>query len=419
MTLRYPLAVLMLLCFGAGPRADNERAASEDADKAWKYVVPASGETMEHPPLLPLGLSERRPDLVTREPAYKSVKPLYGLLRYGSGTSPQVVIVLDEGEAGAFDLYVDAARDPEIAGKQIAAGEGRQRRAAIKSEISYLDRVSDEYPRQVIFRRGAIGDSLAVATLGYLEGEVSIGGHAVACRRVDGDANGLFSDPRDRLWLDLNGDRLWDAFSEQFPVQPVMQLGGRRYAVRTDQAGTRLALEEITGVGTLKLQLRSVAAGTAIRDIEVALMGDDGSAYATRADGAAMIVPAGKYAVRSLRLSLLPAGSMKPWNFQFTRFDTPREAEWHTVAAGEEIAIDPCGSLRLIAEGEELKRAAKPGQMLTVHPRLYTAEGLLITCSDFHERPAELGDSRNQNQAQTSLCQTGGEAVTQQLSGFA
>jgi len=55
MLLRYPLATSMLLCFGAGLRADSERA-----DIAWKYVVPAAVESREHPRPVPLGPSSLR-----------------------------------------------------------------------------------------------------------------------------------------------------------------------------------------------------------------------------------------------------------------------------------------------------------------------------------------------------------------------
>ena len=424
--MRIRLAFLVLVVL-AGPTQLQAQQQPKSVGSDWNYVVPAAGEPMEHPPLVPLVLFDKQPELVTKEPAYRGVRRLYGLLRYGSDASPQVAIVLDQRSVSGdglrdgdqFDLYVAATRDPEITERQVVAGEGRLRRAAIKSEITYLDRVAEEYPRQVVLRRGAIGASLGVATLGYLEGQVTIGDKAVAARRVDGDANGLFSDPRDRLWLDLNADGQWDAFSEQFPVQPVMLLDGKRYAVRTDQAGTRLALEEVTGVGTLKLQLASLAKGATVRSLEVALMGDDGSAYAARADGAAITVPAGKYAVRALRVSLVPADSSKPWNFQFTRYDLPKEREWRRIAAGEEVTIDPCGPLRLVAEGDELKHPIKPGHLLTVNPRLYTAEGLLINSCDFHEKPAELGDSSNQNSCETNLCQTDGTVIASHTSGFA
>ena len=72
-----------------------------------------------------------------------------------------------------------------------------------------------------------------------------------------------------------------------------------------------------------------------------------------------------------------------------------------------------------VAEGNELKHPIKRGQSFTVLPRLYTAEGLLINSCDFHEKPAELGDSSNQNSCETSLCQTDGTVVTSHTSGFA
>ena len=411
-------AFLLASCLSAALASTLAQETPSPPASAWRYVVPAAGEPMEHPPLVPLALGLKRPDLVVNEPAYRG-RARYGLLRYGSDTSPQVVVVVTEREGSEFDLYVNAARDPEIIQKQLVAGDGRLRRTAITSEITYLSRPAEEYPRQVIFRRGLIGDSLSVATLGYLEGRVESEGRTVAARRVDGNANGLFSDPQDRLWLDLNGDGQWDAFSEQFPLQPVMVFGGKRYAVRTDQAGTRLALEQITGVGTLKLQLATLPTGTTVRTVEVALMGDDGSAYSARSDGEAVTVPVGKYAVRSLRLSVIERGTKKPWNFQFSRYELPAEHQWHLVVAGQELILDPCGLLKLTAEGADLAKPAQPGRDVVVSPRLYTAEGLLINSSDFHEKPVDLGDSSNQNPAQVTLCQTDGTRVAEYSSGFA
>lgn len=394
-------------------------AADESAPTSgWKYVVPAAGGAMEHPPLVPVALSEKKSDLILREPSYRG-QPLYGLLRYGSDTSPQVPIVVVSRNGGEFDLYVDANRDGEIAEKESTSGQDRLRRIAITSEINYLDRVSDEYPRQVVFRRGVIANSVGVATLGYLEGQVEIAGRKIAARRVDGDANGLFSDPRDRVWLDLNGDGQWDPFSEQFPVQPVMVLSGARYALRTDQPGTRLALEEIAGVGTLRLRLATLPTGAEVRTIEVALMGDDGSAYAVRSDGEAVTVPVGKYAVRSLRLSVVDSATKKPWNFQFTRYEPPEEKHWHHVAAGEELTLDPCGPLRLTAEGNDLKKPARSDRDVVVNPRLFTAEGLLITTSDCNDKPVQTFDRGHENCAEVTLCQTDGTKVAQHTSGFA
>jgi len=373
---------------------------------------------MEHSQLVPLPLSEKKPDLILKEPAYRG-QPLYGLLRYGSDTSPQVPIVVVAREGDNFDLYVDANRDGEVSDKELATGQDRLRRVAITSEINYLERVSDEYPRQVIFRRGLVANSIGVATLSYLEGQVELAGRKVAARRVDGDANGLFSDPRDRLWLDLNGDGQWDPFSEQFPVQPVMVVSGTRYALRTDHAGTRLALGEITGVGVLRLRLATLPEGAVVRTVEVGLMGDDGSAYSARSDGQAVTVPVGKYALRLLRLSVVDAASRKPWNFQFSRYDPPHEKHWHQITAGQELTLDPCGPLQLTAEGNDLKRPAQPGRDVVINPRLWTAEGLLITSSDCNEQPMQFSERGPENCAEVALCQTDGTKVAQHTSGFA
>ena len=393
--------------------------ADESARSAWKYVVPAAGESMEHPPLFSLPLSAKRPELVEGEPAYESGRPLYGLLRYGSDTSPQVVLVVDARYDGEFRLYVNAERDLDISAKHIAAGQGSLRRAAITSEITYLDRVAEQYPRQVIFRRGILGTSISVATLGYLEGQVQLGSRTVAARRVDGDANGLFSDLRDRLWLDLNADGKWDAFSEQFPMRPVLVLEGKRFAVRSDQAGTRLSLEEITGVGTIRLQLAALPTGTTIRELEVSLAGSDGSAYAARADGAAIEVPEGEYFVRAVRVSVEHGTPKKPWNFVFTRYELPAKQQWQTVNKGQEITLDPIGPLRLVLEGAELDKRIRPGHTITANPRLYTASGLLINSCDFNEKPLESWRTENQNTAEVALCQTDGTGVGSHTSGFA
>src|SRR5207249_8031433 len=101
-----PRCLLFAAVLSAGIRV---ALSADDAALAgsWRYVVPAAGEAMEHPPLVPLALGEKKPDLILKEPVYRG-QPLYGLLRYGSDTSPQVPIVVIARDDGEFDLYVDA-----------------------------------------------------------------------------------------------------------------------------------------------------------------------------------------------------------------------------------------------------------------------------------------------------------------------
>ena len=385
---------------------------------SWRYVVPEPGQPMEHPPLVSLPLGDKPPQIVNGEPKYRG-KALYGLLRYGSLNSPQVILVVDDVGSEDFDLYVDSDRSGHIEPKQIAAGKERVRRAAAISEVSYLDQPSEKYPRQILLRRGITGKTLGVATLGYLEGRVNAAGKSLACRRVDGDANGLYTDLRDRLWLDLNADGKWDPFSEQFPMAPVLVLDGKRYAVRSDQGGTRLAFEEITGEGTIRLELGTLAPGAKVRSLEVSLMGEDGSAYAVRSEGEAIKVPQGGYAVRAVQLAIEQSGDNRPWNFQFTRSDLPTAQQWNRVKTGETIAIDPVGPLVLSAESPQLDQPVAAGTEVTVRPRLVTVGGLWITSSHFNDKPVESWERGKENCAETTLCQTDGTRVGSHTSGFA
>jgi hypothetical protein len=406
---------IMWVCFVLGAMA-SRLCAAEDA--AWRYVVPQPGEPMEHPPLVSLSLGDKAPEIVKGEPKYRG-QALYGLLRYGSPNSPQVILVVDDAGGGDFELYVDSDRSGHIDRKQIAAGKDRVRRAAAISEVSYQSQPSEQYVRQIVLRRGITGKTLGVATLGYLEGKVNAGGKSLACRRVDGDANGLYTDLRDRLWLDLNADGKWDPFSEQFPMAPVLILDGKRYAVRSDQGGTRLALEEITGEGTIKLELATLVPGAKIRSLEVSLMGEDGSAYAVRAEGETIQVPQGGYAVRAVQLAIEQADDNRPWNFQFTRYDLPTAQQWQQVKTGETITLDPVGPLVLSAESPQLDQPVAAGTDVTIRPRLITAGGLWITNCNFNDKPVESWDRSKENCAETTLCQTDGTRVGSHTSGFA
>jgi hypothetical protein len=406
------LAALGCLSPSAGAAAEEPPVAD------WRYIVPDSGQPMEHPPLVSISLGDKKPEIVKSEPKYRG-KVLYGLLRYGSPNSPQMPLVVDEVSGSDFDLYVDGQRSGHIDGERKVSSDGRTRRAAVVSEVSLENQPSEQYPRQIVLRRGIVGKSIGVATLGYLEGRVQVGGKLIACRRVDGDANGLYADLRDRIWLDLNADGQWDAFSEQFPMTPAMVLFGKRYAVRSDQGGTRLALEEITGEGTIKLELATLAPGAKIRSIEVSLMGDDGSAYAVRADAEAIKVPEGGYAVRAVQLSLEQPGDERRWNFQFTRNELPTAEQWKRVKKDEEVKIDPIGPLVLVAESPQLDQPVAAGADVTIKPRLYTAGGLWITSCDFNDQPLESWDRGKENCAETTLCHTDGTRVAAHSSGFA
>src|SRR5262249_48659390 len=132
-------------------------------------------------------------------------------------------------------------------------------------------------PRAVLFQLGRVSRTLSFATCGYLEGRTKLGDRTVVIRRVDGDGNGFFSYPEDRLWIDLDGDGRWDPLQEQFLFAPVLSFGTTRYAVRSDPLGRRLAFERLEGTGTLRFVVQSLALAARVENLTATLLGRDGS----------------------------------------------------------------------------------------------------------------------------------------------
>src|SRR5262245_29913028 len=220
----------------------------------WRYVVPKAGDPFAHPPLRVIALGTRKPPGLKETIRYRGSKQRYARLVYGSGRTAPVTVVVDEIAADKVDLYVDAGRAGEITGKDRVAGAGLTWRTPLKA-VLHVGETVKEFPRTVCFRYGPVSRTLAVATCGYVEGKVRLGGKDITVRRTDGDANGLFADAQDRLWLDRDGSGAWDSATSEFLFAPILRLGQRRVAVRADAWGLKLALAPLEGTGKLKLAL--------------------------------------------------------------------------------------------------------------------------------------------------------------------
>ena len=237
----------------------------------WRFVCPQPGDPFEHPPLRALAFSRTRPDDVKEMVHYRGARQRYAQIRYGSPGSVRITVVLDEASSSDVDLYVDSDRNRRIEARDRVAGKGRTWRlplsvAVVEGETTTL------VPRSAVFRLGATGITFSFAAAGYLEGTIGLAGRPHAVRRTDGDGNGFFTDAQDRLWIDVNDDGQWDASSEQFLYSSILPLGRERYAVRSDELGTRLALTTVDGSGSIRLKLNrpanSPARHRAARDLD-------------------------------------------------------------------------------------------------------------------------------------------------------
>lgn len=408
---------ILALSLGIGSAAFSAILAAEDrvTEPELRYVVPNAGEPFEHPPLTAIPLSDEKPSDLIEQVQYRGTARRYGQLRFGTPNSVRVTVVVDQRVNREFDLYVDANRNFQLEPKELITGDGPVRRMKLRAEIRHVDE-AEHRARTVMLRRGVTGGSIGFATVGYLAGETNIGGRTCAVRRVDGDGNGLFTDARDRLWLDRDGNGEWDPFTEQLPLLPVMKFDDVRYAVKSDVVGTSLGFEPIVGEGKIRLRCQPSGPNSQVADLFVMLVGSDGSAISVRCGDVAVAVPVGQYAVQSVTLAVRPAANGTPWHFGFARHGTPAEKDWHRVEKDATVTIDPVGTLTFAVVANE-GRPTAPGKDVRIQPQLTTQDGLIInSCT--------LGTARdrwsaNESQAQIKLVSLAGEVLHQAQSGFA
>jgi hypothetical protein len=415
---------LVLMCMAAGAFLALPVAQAR-ADDEWRYVLPEAGAEHEYPPLRAIPLAGDKPEDLKEQAEFRGSSRRYAQLRYGSPNAARVAIVVDQLSPGEVDLYVDLNRNRTIEPKERCSGENRLWRVPLNVEYAEGE-VFKRLPRELVFRLGSTGRTLSYAAAGYLEGTLPIpegGGTKIAVRRMDGDGNGFFTDPQDRLWIDLNRDGRWDAVDEQFLYASILTIGGQRYAVRSDERGTHLVLSRLEGTGTIQLAARQKPApnssepGTLgrITEIAVTLVGRDGSAVGLRGPNAKATVPIGEYRVSAVALSLDDLAGGPRWNFVFSDNQAGDDRRWHELAKDATLSIDPLEKLDFATGAWQTDGKCRPGDDLTFQPKLLTADGLLInTC---YRGSHDTG--RDGTSASIQLSTSDGTLLSTAQSGFA
>jgi hypothetical protein len=302
--------------------------------------------------------------------------------------------VADEiGDADA-ELYVDADRNRRIDEKDRIPG--RDGTWSLPIKVALVQGESTTYANSaIVIRRGQTGIIWTCATAGYREGQALIDGRECLCRRIDGNVNGRYADAEDLLWIDRNHDGRWDPANEQFRMAPVLQLGGRRYVVRADEAGDSLTIEPLRGAGAVRLRLDEIGRSLRLVELSGMFVSRDGAAVAVAAEQVESTVPAGEYRLSSLAMTLQSKDGPSPaWSYVFSSSGGIDTKGWKQVRDGETVEFDPIGALEFRAGIDE--KTCRPGDDLAVQPRLYTGGGLLInTC--FRGSPASpaLSDGPN------------------------
>ncbi|NOX54856.1 MAG: hypothetical protein GXP27_10545, partial [Planctomycetes bacterium] len=148
----------------------------------------------------------------------------------------------------------------------------------------------------------------------------------------------------------------------------------------------------------------------------VLVVAEDGSAFTLTRPGQTQAVPVGRYALEVVSLVVQSSDSDKPLQFVFTRIFGGESERWHSVEADQTVTVHPFSQLRfeLLPEDEE---TVKPGQAITVSPRLLTADGLMLNGSWFGQAD-RLSPESQYNSATVRLVDGKGQVLDKGLSGF-
>ena len=80
--------------------------------------------------------------------------------------------------------------------------------------------------------------------------------------RTDDSGNGLWFDPDDRFWIDVNGDARFDPLREKFACRTTCVIGATQYAVAADSRGSAFSVTAARGHGTTRSGTRRYWTGT-------------------------------------------------------------------------------------------------------------------------------------------------------------
>ncbi|QDV06447.1 hypothetical protein Poly30_19560 [Planctomycetes bacterium Poly30] len=371
------------------------------------YIVPPEGAPMRHPSPVALPLVSTAFEDVRIAVALTGDRQRFARLRYGEPDSVRVTAVLDLHESGAAALYLDQNRDLVITNDELVPEVSEDARAwdvSLSAHVRNAEGETNPLPRRLCFELNESASILAASTLGWLEGEISIGEDATRVRRRDSNVNGFFGDHGDQLWIDRNGDGEWAAFGELYSSLPFLTLpeerGRVRYAVRSNREGDRLRLTEANEFGTIEIALHR--AGAEIRDdvrsVEAILVGRDGTVVSVREHARATEVPTGDYRLSTLTLQLSPSEEdpeQPDWTFVFSEAFRPTEASWRRVAAGGALTLDPVReALSLELALPENAKTLTIADSVRAQPYLYLGADRLLIRNAYRGSRGWIGPSQ-------------------------
>jgi hypothetical protein len=372
------------------------------ADERWNYAAEAGQRSDLFFVSLPLG--DTPPADLEVGIKWTGVRRHFAQLRYGAADSTRIAVAVDERADGSADVYVDADRTRRLGLEMKLPKPGPTWTMTLTAGAG-----ANEAERTVLLHWGPKAKVLGLATLGGVEGTARLGGREVRCRVVDADGNGLFSDPKDVLRIDLDGDGKFNLFAEQYRLRPLLTFGKERWVVRGRPLDGAVSFAPLAGLGTIRLDLPPALAKA--ESVVVQMTSTDGVSVALEKN-MKVEAPPGKYSVVAVNFTL-PAKDGKRWKYAFYKDWAGKPPEFD-VAVGKETKLDPLGKLEFTLTAREDLERLRSGQEIQLQPSWKSSTGLQVNTVFWGDQNEES----SQPHAAVELSRAGGKVIGRHRSGF-
>ena len=246
------------------------------------------------------------PKDVTLDMSIPEVELRFGQWQYGDYESARVAILLVNDPKSQRTMYLDRNRDRRLTIDERVTTrtvDGQAWLTELDAEVHENNKVA-RARRQIGITRTQKDDQLRIVSLGQVVGVTSLANRTISVARVDVDGNGLTTDIRDQIWLDLNDDGEFDLISERFNVRSWLDVEGTRYSVRSDRLGQQVRLTPNNEQGTVEFEFRLADESAHVETLEGTLRDENGMVVAVRSSRGTISVPAGHYTLNALVLQV-------------------------------------------------------------------------------------------------------------------
>jgi hypothetical protein len=291
--------------------------------------------------------------------------------QYGDESSRAVCIKFDPDEPG--QIFIDTNRNQKFT-KNERFESTEEGIWFVDLKVEYGPQQGETSEQRVRVRRDNDSSDWFVATAGYRMGKADFDGDLRDAKLEDKNANGMWFDREDRLFVDFDGNGKISRLTERIPAQGMRKIRGTLYAISGRAAGGQVSFSEVNGSGFLDPAIQLFEEGSTISSVKGMLGSNTGVGIQIESLDKPIEVPPGDWYVENLQIEV--KGEQGTFKFAFARSGNKKLV---SVADGETHELELLGELSLESEVSVQKENEKAH--LTLMPMLTTESGCFLVSS--------------------------------------